>query len=138
MTGPRDDEYMYMSDELGRDMRLAEALAALDPTSRDPNYWFRFRAWVLRSASRELARRRLMAQLTVGDVMESWARTVIPTAVLAAALAGVLLIRGATLSEPGPVTADELIVTEVEGETLPMMLESDDAGGAMAFASEIF
>jgi hypothetical protein len=78
-----------------------------------------------------------MAQLTVGDVMQSWARTVVPTAVAAALLAGLLLIRSSALSAPLPIGVEELLVSEIQGETIPMMLEAEDAG-AVAFASEIF
>lgn len=125
------------SDELGRDMELAEALSVLDPARGDPNYWLRFRSWVMGAAARELTRRRLMAQLTVGDVMRSWARTVLPTAVATALVAGLLLIRSSSLSAPLPIGVEELLVSEIQGETIPMMLEADESG-AVAFASEIF
>ena len=74
-------------DGLGIDRELAQALRSLDPATQDPNYWFRFRGWVMTRAAPELARRRVMARLTMGDVMSSWARAVVPTAVLAAARA---------------------------------------------------
>ena len=128
---------MIETDGLGRDMELAEALSALDPARGDPNYWLRFRSWVMGAAARELSRRRLMAQLTVGDVMQSWARTVVPTAVATALLAGLLLIRGGALSAPLPIGVEELLVSEIPGETIPMMLEAEESG-AVAFASEIF
>jgi len=127
-----------MDDELGRDVELGRTLELLDPASRDPNYWLRFRSWVLSSASAELARRRLMAELTMGDVMTSWARTVVPTAVLAAALAGLLLLRGPSTPGPQTVGVEELLVSEVEGETIPATLSAGEAGGSVAFASEIF
>jgi hypothetical protein len=123
--------------ELGRDMELAEALSVLDPARGDPNYWLRFRSWVMGAAARELARRRLMAQLTVGDVMRSWARTLLPTAVATALVAGLLLIRSSSLSAPLPIGVEELLVSEIQGETIPMMLEADESG-AVAFASEVF
>jgi len=125
------------ADELGRDMELAEALSVLDPARGDPNYWLRFRSWVMGAAARELARRRLLAQLTVGDVMQSWARTVLPTAVATALLAGILLIRGSALTAPLPIGVEELLVSEIEGETIPMMLEAEEAD-PFSFASEIF
>jgi hypothetical protein len=125
------------TDELGRDLELAEALSVIDPARVDPNYWLRFRSWVMGAAARELARRRLMAQLTVGDVVQSWARTVVPTAVAAALIAGLLLIKGSTLGAPLPIGVEELLVSEIEGETIPMMLEAEEAE-AVAFASEGF
>ena len=125
------------TDELGRDMELAEALSVLDPARWDPNYWLRFRSWVMGAAARELSRRRLMAQLTVGDVMQSWARAVVPTAVATALLAGLLLIRSSSLSAPLPIGVEELLVRDIQGETIPMMLEAEEAE-AVSFASEIF
>ena len=125
------------ADELGQDEDLAQALGLLDPARQDPNYWFRFRSWVLSSAGAELARRRLMHELTVADVMSSWARAVVSTAALAAALAGLLLVRGADAPALQPVGVEELLVSEVEGETIPTLL-APTTNGAVAFASEIF
>jgi len=105
-------------------VRLSKALESLDPATEDPNYWVRFRGWVLTGAARELARRRLVAQLTVGDVMTSWARMVVPTAVLAAALAGVLLIRAEATTTPQ--------------EAVPLLLAPDATEGVVALAAEIF
>lgn len=127
----------FETDELGRDMELAEALSILDPARGDPNYWLRFRSWVMGAAARELSRRRLMAHLTVGDVMNSWARTVVPTALATALLAGILLIRATAVSAPLPVSVEELLVSEIQGETIPVMVEAD-AVGAVFFAAEIF
>lgn len=126
------------SDGLGRDVELAEAFKSLDPAIRDPNYWLRFRGWVVSGAARELARRRLMAQLTVGDVMSSWARTLVPTAVLAAALAGMLLVRSGPATGPHTMVLEELLVTDIPGETVPVLLEPNGTEGVVAFASEIF
>jgi hypothetical protein len=126
-----------ITDELERDMELAEVLSVLDPAREDPNYWLRFRSWVLGAAAKELSRRRFMAQLTVGDVVQSWARAVVPTALVAALLAGVLLLRESTLSSPLPISVEELLVSEIEGETIPMMLEAEEAL-VVTFASEIF
>ena len=125
-------------DELGRDMELAETLGLLDPAHGDPNYWLRFRAWVLKNAAAELARRRLMHELTVADVMTSWARAVVPTAILAATLAGLLLMRGQSVPPAQPVGIEELLVSEVEGQTIPAALAPQETGGAVAFAAEIF
>ena len=130
------DESDY-AGELDQDEALAQALGLLDPAQQDPNYWFRFRSWVLSSAMAELARRRLMHELTVADVMSSWARGVVSTAALAAALAGILLVRGADAPTPQPVGMEELIVSEVEGETMPSLIPPE-TNGAIAFASEIF
>lgn len=127
-----------LTDELGRDMELAALLEAVDPASVEPNYWFRFQSWVLENAAPELARRRLMAELTMSDVMSSWARAVIPTAVLAAALAGFLLLRGPSTMVPPPVGVEELLVAEVEGATIPVTLAEDETSSAVFFATEGF
>ncbi len=124
-------------DGLSQDDELSQALGLLDPAQQDPNYWFRFRTWVLSNASAELARRRLMHELTVADVMSSWARAVVSTAALAAALAGLLLVRGADASALQPVGVEELLVSEVEGETIPTLL-APATNGTVAFAAEIF
>ncbi len=125
------------ADGLVLDKKLADALRLVDPASQDPNYWFRFRSWVVSNAAAELLRRRLMHELTVADVMSSWARAVVPTAALAAALAGLLLIRGPGLPTPQSVGVEELLVSEVEGEPIPTAL-APATSGAVAFASETF
>ena len=124
------------TDALGRDRELAEALFHIDPASQDPNYWLRFRTWVVNGATLELARRRMVAQMTVGDVVHSWARALVPTALLAAVLAGVLLWRfGGSVP---PMTVEELLVSEIQGETIPMMASPARTFEAVSFASESF
>jgi len=130
--GPTPDEIE------GRDREVSAWLATLDPAVDDPNYWFRFQSWVLDRAAPELARRRLLADLTVGDVLTSWARTVIPTAMLAALVAGLLLLRGHDLPAPRPVGVEELLTMGVEGASIPVRLSDDEVSSAVAFASEGF
>jgi hypothetical protein len=117
---------------------LADALLSLDPASTDPNYWFRFRGWVMSGAARELAQRRLMAELTIGEVMTSWARTLVPTAALAAAVAAFVLIRATTPAPTQHVGLEELLVTDVPVETQPVFLSPDGAAGIVAFASDVY
>ena len=131
----RDWNDFVETDAAGRDRDLAEALLLLDPASRDPNYWLRFRTWVMNGATLELARRRMMAQLTVGDVVHSWARALVPTALLAAVLAGILLWRVGSLP---PMTVEELLVSEIQGETIPVMASPARSFEAVTFASEAF
>ena len=128
------------TDELGRDMELASWLESVDPASADPNYWLRFQSWVLKNAAPELARRRIMTELTLSDVMTSWARALIPTAVLAAALAGLILFRGEPAPAPVPMSVgvEELLVAGVEGSTIPVMLAGEEAGSPIVFAAEGF
>ena len=47
----------------GKVPQLAEWLRVLDPATEDPNYWLRFRSWVVESAGPELARRRVAGHL---------------------------------------------------------------------------
>jgi len=119
------------TDALGRDRELAEALHHIDPASQDPRYWLKFRAWVMNGAALELARRRMIAQMTVGDVVHSWARALVPTALLAAVLAGILLWRFGPVP---PMTVEELLVSEIQGETIPVLASP----AAVIFASERF
>ncbi|MBM4184701.1 MAG: hypothetical protein FJ207_10905 [Gemmatimonadetes bacterium] len=123
------------TDELGRDVEIAQALSYMDPANDDPNYWLRFRGWVLNGAARELARRRMAARLTVGDVVQSWARAVVPTALLAAAVAGFLMWRGLA---PVPMSLEEMLVSEIEGETIPVMASPARTREAILFAVEAF
>ena len=126
------------NDDFGPDPELAEALAHFDPEHQDPNYWYRFREWILENATGELARRRLIHELTVGDVMTSWARTVVPAALLAAILAALLLIRDQSLVPASPVGIEELLVSGVEGQTIPAVLAPSETSDPVAFASEVF
>jgi hypothetical protein len=127
------------SDELGRDMELASALAFVDPAARDPNYWLRFQSWVTGRAADELARRRLMADLTIGEVLSGWARTVVPTALIAAVVAALVLVKAAPPVAPARATVEDLLLVGVEDEAFPAALSGDeDAASAVAFAGERF
>jgi hypothetical protein len=123
------------TDELGQDAELSQALSLLDPATSDPKYWLRFRTWVMSGAVRELARRRMLARLTVGDVVHSWARTLVPTALLAAVLAGIVLWRSGA---PVVVSLEELLVSEVQGEFIPVLASPDRSREAVTFAVEAF
>jgi len=124
--------------ELPDDMVLSEALESLDPASVDPNYWFRFRGWVMTGAAAELARRRLMAELTVGDVLNSWSRAVLPTALLAAAMAGLMLMQPTEAPVETAIALEELLVSEIRAETVPLLLSRDAGEGIVAFARDEF
>ncbi len=122
------------TDELGRDMELAAVMELLDPGYMDPAYWMRFRAKVVRHGGPELARRRLMGDPSLPEVVMSWARAVVPAAVLAAALAGLLILHDHSVSQPRTVGVEELLVAGVQGSTIPAELERTQ----VAFASESF
>lgn len=118
-----------------RDPAVASALAALDPAGRDPGFWMRFQARVLQGAGPELARRRLMADLTVGDVLAGWARALVPTAVLAAAVAALVLLREAPAV---PATVEDLLTAGIQTQTIPEALAEGEAAASVAFAAERF
>ena len=126
--------------DLGRDLELAEQLRVLDPSQDDPSYWFRFRGWVMKEAAGELARRRMSVDLTVEDLLESWARTVIPVA-MAAGIAAITLIRSSPDDDPKvfmAVGVEELLVREIPAQTQPVLLSPDAAEGTVAFALDIY
>lgn len=126
------------ADELGRDMELAELLAGLDPATADPSYWLRFRSWVLTRASGELARRRIMQDLTMADVLASWSRAVVPVAMAAAVLAAVALTRTPGAQRPAEVGIEELLVAGLGDETIPTALAGDEESASLVFAAEAF
>jgi hypothetical protein len=128
----RIDEFDGAGREAGVDSEFRAALAVLDPVSRDPNYWLRFRWWVMSSAAAELARRRRAGQLTVADVLESWARALLPTAAVVAAVAAMLLVEDEPVNDLPPIVVEELQLSEVEGSAIPIDVS------AMTFAAEIF
>lgn len=108
-------------DEIGRDSRLSEALRVLDPASDDPGYWLRFHAGVMAAAREELARRRMLADVTVSELVTAWGRMLVPTAVLAAAVAAFLLFQPGAAPRPASVTPlalEELFEQELAVPTL--------------------
>lgn len=126
-----------LDDGFGQDPEIAALLRTLDPESVDPNYWLRFRSWVVETAAPELARRRLISDVTVGDVLRSWSRTLVPTALLAAAVAGLALLRGPVMPEANPLLIEELLVSELGDDPIPAAL-SPQVGGAVSFVSDRF
>lgn len=110
-------------------------LEELDPARRDPGYWHRLRRKILAAAAPELARRRALEGLTVSGVLASWSRAVVPAALLAATLAGLLLLRQPqTTPGPSPAAVDELLVGDLEEGPFPILFEEGEASG-VSFAS---
>lgn len=126
-----------LEDGLGQDPEIAAWLRALDPAAEDPNYWLRFRSWVMESAGPELARRRLLADVTVGDVLQSWSRTLVPTALLAAAVAGLALLRGPVAVDSNPLLVEDLLVAELADDPIPAAL-APQVGAAVSFVADRF
>lgn len=111
------------------------SLEELDPERRDPGYWHRLRRSILAAAAPELARRRAVEELTVSGVLLSWSRTVVPAALLAATLAGLLLLRQPPASGPSsPAAVEEFLVGDLQEEPFPVLFQEGEAG-AVTFAS---
>ncbi len=99
----------------------------LDPGSGDPGFWERFHRRVMASAGPELARRRLTQDLTVFDVLRSWGRAVVPVALMAATLAGILLVQGDSALQSAPMmTVEEFLDASLGGDPMPGVLLSED------------
>jgi len=80
----------------------------LDPEREDPGYWQRFRHRVLVVAGPELTRRRARPPVTVSDVVLGWRNALVPSAIIAAAVAGMLLLQERPLAAPS-MAIDELV-----------------------------
>ena len=119
-----------------RDLEIASALESVDPASGDPGFWTRFHSRVMQGAAPELARRRLMADLTVGEVLTGWARALVPTAVLAAAVAALVLMRQAPAAPPA--TLENILTAGIETQTIPEALHEGEGEVSVAFAAERF
>jgi len=92
---------------------------------------------VAMASAQELERRRRFASMTVGDVLTGWARTLVPTAMLAAALAGVMLLRAPAAEGPYFLGIEELLVSELTGITIPQ-ISPDAPGNPVTLMAELF
>jgi len=109
-------------------------LEILDPGFRDPGFWLRFHTRVMGEAQTELARRRMAGDLSVVDVLFAWRRAVVPMALLAAALAGILLIG----HEPQPpeqlVALEEVLAEDLNLLTIHSVLNGEGGSPDALFA----
>jgi hypothetical protein len=125
-----------MSDEI--DVRTRALLGALDPDRRDPGYWHRFQLWVVNAAAPELARRRRATRATVSEVVFSWWRMLVPTALVTAVLAAVLLLRERRVDEPvAYVDVGELLMEGIEAPEMPSF-EIAAPDGGIELVNEVF
>lgn len=111
------------------------SLAFLDPESGDSGYWHRFRHRVMVLAGPELAQRRAARPVTVVDVVLGWRNALVPTALLAAALAGLLLMQDRTLNGSQAGGYEELMVSGLE-ESIPAVLVSSLTADGGPLSSE--
>ncbi|MGD2067345.1 MAG: hypothetical protein PVI57_01570 [Gemmatimonadota bacterium] len=125
-------------DEIGRDPRLSEALRVLDPASGDPGYWLRFHAGVMAATRDELARRRMLADVTVSELVTSWGRMLVPTAVLAAAVAAFLLLQPGGVPRPAPVAPLALEEMFEQELAVPTLRADVDDRMSVTVAAEVF
>jgi hypothetical protein len=107
------------------DIEPGVPLEALDPATRDPDYWEGFHDAVLRAASAELSRRRAMP-LTISGVLLSWSRTLVPAAAAAAAVAALLMVPLADGDDSSLLFGVEDILREeaTRADLAPVFLES--------------
>jgi hypothetical protein len=92
------------------DKRLA--LESLDPGHQEPGFWLSFQSRVMADARDELARRRMLGGASVVDVVFAWRKTLVPLALMAAALAGILMGGAGSSEEPVQMVAVEELLTE--------------------------
>ena len=76
--------------------------------------------------------------MTISDVLVGWARTLVPTALVAAAVAGLVLMKGGTQPGPIPLGIEELLVSELEGLTIPQISSPDAPGNPLTLTAEMF
>jgi hypothetical protein len=102
----------------------------LDPGRLDSTYWARFRFRVVTKAAAELARRREMADITVLELAQSWARVLVPAAAVAAAVGALLLSQGRVSGPLAVAGPEEVLTQELEDRTLPdfMALKETEDG----------
>jgi hypothetical protein len=109
-------------------------MEALDPGTSDPRFWARFHVRVMEQAQAELGRRQAYMRLTVPEVVFSWRRTLVPTALMAAALAGILLLGQGEASVPlSPLALEEALTQDLVVEPIPSILGRGDELDEPAF-----
>jgi hypothetical protein len=102
-------------------------LGVLDPGHLDDTYWARFRFRVVTRATDELVRRREMADVTVLEFAQSWARVLVPAAAVAAAVGALLLSQGRTAAPLAVAGPEEVLTRELEDRTLPDFMALEEA-----------
>jgi hypothetical protein len=107
----------------------------LDPRLRSPGYWARLRGNVMERAANELYRRRLLRSVGVADLLQSWARMLVPAAVVAAAIGGVLLLRNPSNLA---IDVEEALRLGLEDQTLADVMEQGDIDDPFLLIEETF
>ncbi len=106
----------------------------LDPGRRDPGFWVRFHARVMEQAAEELARRREAGRFGIAEVVFAWRRALVPMALLAAALAGVVLMTEHESEAPSrPMALEEALMEDLAGDPIPTVLGRETELDEVAF-----
>lgn len=117
-------------------------LRALDPERVEPGYWARLHRRIMEAAAPELARRSALHDVTLDEVMSSWARTVVPTALLAAAVAGFLVLQDAARPDVAVARSadvEEALLEGLEDSGFSAVASGRDGdAGSVIFAVESF
>jgi hypothetical protein len=122
MTEERAIRTSVEADVVG-DSTVSRALQALDPARLDPTYWFRLHQRIVMGARSELDRRRMLAGVTVEEVVVSWGRAVVPGALLAAAVAALLLLR-TPVAPVAMLSVEDLLAQASGSDPIPAALMS--------------
>jgi len=86
-------------------------------------------------AADELSRRRLAAEMGVAGLLQSWSGTVFRAAAIAAAIAGILFLRGRPTPELG---IEEALTVDLEDRTLPQFMEQSARADPFLFVEVTF
>jgi hypothetical protein len=116
------------------------SLEPLDPASGDPGFWLRFHSRVMGDAQAELARRRMTGDISVVDVVFAWRRALVPMALMAAAMAGILILGHQPPLEVQVVALEEVFNQDFNVRPMTAVLSGDDGiqTGLLAGAEEGF
>lgn len=85
----------------------------------------RFHGQVMRRVDGELARRRMASDFGVVEVVFAWRKALVPVALMAAALAGLLLVGTEPEPQLAPVALEEELTRDLEGEPIPVVLSGE-------------
>lgn len=98
-------------------------LEVLDPGTVDPGYWIRFHGRVMAGARDGLARRRMAGEWSIAEVVFQWRKTLVPLALVAAALAGILVLGHEESNSPfSPVALEDALIQGLAGDPIPTVL----------------
>jgi hypothetical protein len=115
-------------------------LEPLDPGSSDPGFWVRFHSRVMDRARSELIRRQLATEPTVTEVVFAWRRALVPFALLAAALAGILLVSqepARTAPVRPPLALEDVVLEELESDPISTFLSREVEVDDRAFLASL-